>query len=347
MRVFSSDGIDSMRRFLPLTPLLIFFSLFFLSGCFAEYFDYWESQHTKPKVSEEVVAGLSGSLIVLPDERERANLVWALQNAKKRIWVETYTWTEKETQAAFIDAKNRWLDLRVILEENVYETPRINDPAIKSFRSHSIQAEYSSDDFAFTHMKLWIIDNLWCVSTGNWSYSSFTKNREFIFCSTDESILLSLEEIFLSDFKHIPPVFSKQWLDARIWLAPFNLRDFLNKQIFSAKNEIIAYNQSISDPEILKILSEKQKNHVHVELCQSTKSSTGSDYFEIPLFTSDKPYLHAKIFLLDGKDIILWSANMTSNAIDNNREIMIKIENNPSLYSKIRNLYNIDCKKQP
>jgi phosphatidylserine/phosphatidylglycerophosphate/cardiolipin synthase-like enzyme len=96
----------------------------------------------------------------------------------------------------------------VILEGNVFQTPKINDPVMKKLEEAQIDAVFASDAFTFTHMKMWIIDDEWCVSTGNWSYTSFTKNREFIFCSNDESILHSLEEIFLSDFLHKRPLFS-------------------------------------------------------------------------------------------------------------------------------------------
>lgn len=317
------------------------------SSCFQEYFDHWESEHVEPKISTLNSGNLTGNLIVLPDEVELENLVKKLWAAKKRIWLETYTWTEKQTQDFVIAAKKRSVDVRVILEGNVFQTPKINDPVMKKLEEAQIDAVFASDAFTFTHMKMWIIDDEWCVSTGNWSYTSFTKNREFIFCSNDESILHSLEEIFLSDFLHKRPLFSGTWMDSRIGLAPWNLRAFLSKEIEDAETEILLYNQSISDNEILNHLSQKSKSWVQIELCQSVKSSTWSNYQDIPLLTSEKPYLHAKIFLIDGVDILLWSANITQNALDNNREIMIKIENNPVFYKKIKNLYNIDCKRQP
>ena len=44
--------------------------------------------------------------------------------------------------------------------------------------------------------------------------------------------------------------------------------------------------------------------------------------------TVKKPYLHAKVFLIDGERVILGSANMTQNALDNNREILIDLGKN-------------------
>ncbi|GAB0174987.1 MAG: hypothetical protein HHAS10_08660 [Candidatus Altimarinota bacterium] len=331
---------------MKIKSFIILVSIFILSSCFSDYFDHWEGENTEPKISSIYPGDLTGELIILPSKDALSSLVEKISQAKNRIWVETYTWTEKTTLEAVKNAGKNGRDVRVILEGNVYGTPRVNDNAVDLMKENGISVVYASSDYAFTHMKMWIIDNEWCISTGNWSLSTFTKNREFIFCSSDRSILHSLEEIFLADYKYLPPIFRTYGLDTRIGLAPLNLRSFLEENIKNAKNEIILYNQSISDERILQLLSIKDKEKVNVELCQSSKSNTGSMIKSLPYFTSNEPYLHAKVYLIDGKNILLGSANMTQNAIDNNREIMIKIENNKNIYDKIKNLYNIDCKRQ-
>lgn len=87
--------------------LIVILCVFLFSGCFHEYFDHWEREHTLPNISEKISSPLTGSLIILPNKAELENLVANLENAKKRIWVETYTWTEKETQDAVLRAKER------------------------------------------------------------------------------------------------------------------------------------------------------------------------------------------------------------------------------------------------
>lgn len=332
---------------MKILPGLIFLSTIFISGCYREYFDTWERFHTEVRIQTWSTSPLTGELLILPNARELEALIERLEKAKERIWIETYTWTEKTTLSTVIAAKEKGIDVRVILEGNVYQTPRINDSTVQQLKERDIPVVYASDGFSFTHMKLWIIDYTWCISTWNWSYTSFTKNREFIFCSTDISILEALEEIFLSDFKHLPPVFLDSWLDSRIGLAPLNLRKFITENLETAKSEVLIYNQTVSDSDIIQRLSAIQKQGLRVEICQSRTSYSEWEYLGLPVYTSNSPYLHAKVFLIDGKDVILGSANMTQNALDNNREIMIKIENNAILYKKIKNLYNIDCKGQP
>lgn len=292
---------------------------------------------------------LSGTLYSLPDKKVLEDLVSTLQDAKSRIWLETYTWTEKETLAAIIQAKKRWVDVRVVLEGAVYRTPWINNDTIKQIRDAGIDFSYADNHrYTFTHIKTWIIDDRWCISTGNWSYSSFTKNREFIYCSDDTPILQNLEEIIRADFQHIRPYFP-EWLDPRIGLSPENMRSLLISVIQDAKKEIILYNQSITDEKILSLLKEKADTWVIVRLCQAEHDDeglqTGAVIFpkNIESQTSAKPYLHAKVFLIDNERVLLWSINMTQNAIENNREILIDLGKNKEFYKTIFSFYHKDC----
>ncbi len=124
-------------------------------------------------------------------------------------------------------------------------------------KNASIDVIYANNRrYNFTHIKSWIIDTRWCISTGNWSYTTFTKNREFISCSDDREILRDLEEIFISDFGMVRPYFP-EGLDSRIGLSPENIRPWISTHLNAAKKKILVYNQSVSDRKVLKILQKK------------------------------------------------------------------------------------------
>jgi phosphatidylserine/phosphatidylglycerophosphate/cardiolipin synthase-like enzyme len=140
------------------------------------------------------------------------------------------------------------------------------------------------------------------VSTGNWSYTSFTENRDFLFCSSDRSIQEDLEEIFLADTEKIRPFFSGG-LDHRIGLAPESLRPWLQERILSAKKEILVYNQSITDAKFLELLRARAESGIKISLCQNFQEDTSRDltasFSGLTLLFASKPYLHGKIFLFD------------------------------------------------
>lgn len=316
-----------------------------LSSCFREYREHYFAwgQITDTPSSMSSTWTLITHFAVLPDKKELDTLVRSIEQAKKRIWIEIYTWTEKETLAAVLDAVKRWVDVRVILEANVYQTPHINDHTFHTLRDAGVKVVFSSNkNFTFTHTKFWLIDDTWCFSTGNWSYSTFTKNREFFTCSPDQSILHNLETLFESDFDYRVPYFSRL-LDPRLGIAPENMRSWLLKKLSLAKNSLYIYNQTVTDDEITRLLSELYKEWVDVRVCTSSRSGSTDFIPDFPLSELKSPYLHAKLILLDEKDVILWSLNFTSNALDNNRETMVLIEKNQNIVSQVKKLFFREC----
>lgn len=341
--------------FPTISKYTIFFLIFgivfwLLSSCMREYSDHaMREQSPLITFSGALPTFLSWDLSILPDKSALEKLAHSLDIAKKRIWIEIYTWTEKSSIEAVINAHKRGVDVRVILEGNVYMTPRINDNTFNLLKKEWIEVVYADNArYSFTHAKMWIVDNQWCISTGNWSYSTFTKNRDFIYCAEDNALMKNFEEVFLSDFQHISPYFPV-WIDPRLWLSPENMRSWISDELEKSKKNLYIYNQTISDTEILAILEKKSHSGVDVRICQADQWESREQQWKSLVKYSfksawlKKPYLHAKLILRDDEEIILWSVNFTQNALDNNREFAISLWKNRLLYSQFKNLYFNDC----
>lgn len=91
----------------------------------------------------------------------------------------------------------------MILEDLVYGNPWINRSVETFLRERGIPLTFTDHErYTFTHAKFWIIDDRYCVSTGNWTKSMFRKNREYIVCGDDPEMQGILVEIFDADFHH-------------------------------------------------------------------------------------------------------------------------------------------------
>jgi len=81
---------------------------------------------------------------------------------------------------ALLRAKNRGVDVKIILEKNPYNAVSTNREASQFFRKNNISFyETDSSYFTFMHAKYMIIDDMWIISTGNWTRSTFSSNRDF------------------------------------------------------------------------------------------------------------------------------------------------------------------------
>lgn len=319
--------------------LLIFF-LFFLFSCQNEYVEFHQNKEIEKQIQSEIsdfsfekIEYLSWiTLKNTPDLKFLDELTQKIDDAKSRVYVEVYIFTEKRIRKALIDAKKRWLDVKVILEKNIYKAGNLNKDAFQDLEKNGIEVVYSNpENYSLNHTKMMIIDDKIIISTGNFSYSTFRYNREF-FIFLDNKVLLPIFlEIFENDFFWI----KKNINHSNLVLSPFSTREKLEYLLKNAWKSIKIYAHNISDNSVLNILLEKQKSEVDVQMILPDLKKVSSNENEIQLLKEnninlkiiDKPEIHAKSILIDEKYLYIWSINFSSYSMDKNREIWILIKN--------------------
>ncbi len=315
-----------------------------LTGC-SEYRNHYNSEYTPYEESAYFESsGSSPSFLLLPSKEITQDLVDSFDSAKERIWVEIYTWTEKKTIDALIRASRRWVDTRVILEGNVYSIPRINDDAYHRFQDAGIPVIFADTvKYTFTHAKYWIIDRTYCISSWNFTVSSFQKNRDIIVCDTSPKILDILLNIFESDEKKIRPLFSGG-IPWNIAISPINMRDRLQWTLLWARSSAYIFVQSISDTRFLDLLEKQYQSWIDVRVCRAENDGNEAlSEYSFPIVSVKKPYIHIKALLIDKKTVLVWSMNLTENSIENNREIALLYQDSPNLYKNIEDTFFRDC----
>lgn len=324
--------------------------LFLLPSYFSEYREHYFSEYRKNStvVSWEGVTApsfMSGKLLILPNKGVQESLLRTIETAKKRVWVEMYTWTDTKMLDAVVRASKRWVDVRVILERNVYGTPGINRKVFDILDDANVSVVYADNHrYTFTHAKFWIIDEKYFISTGNWTVSFFTKNRDAIFVDSDRRILDFLEEMFLADYAH------RAFLDlgsipSGMIISPLNSRERIENIINGTKKEVSIYVQTLTDESILASIEKLIEVGVTVHVCVADNKEVKEKFLNVqyPVAFVRKPYLHGKFILRDGEWIFLGSQNFTKNSLENNREVGFFTSQNPSLYTELHALFEQDC----
>jgi hypothetical protein len=133
----------------------------------------------------------------------------------------------------------------------VFGTPRINTPVAKKLKEAGISVVYADNHrYSFTHAKFWIIDDTYSISTGNWTASFFTKNREYIYTGTDRVTLGFLESIFTADSTHMGYK-DVSMVPSHMVMSPLNARSQLQDLILSTQTGIVLYVQTLDDDYLL------------------------------------------------------------------------------------------------
>lgn len=113
-----------------------------------------------------------------------------------------YLLTAPSAIEALVAAKKRGVDVRVILEKDPYKLPGSNRAARDRLLSAGVSVFSSRDDFVYTHAKYAVADGRnYVFSTGNYTKSTFSKNREFFVFGNHPESAEFLRLVFESDFR--------------------------------------------------------------------------------------------------------------------------------------------------
>lgn len=331
--------IHNMRYFL-------LFSCLVLWWCFQAYHQHFVAEY--PEFSSDTVVSQSvsssGTLLSFPYTKKHAILVEKIQKARSKIWLEIYMWTYiDDVVNAMINAHKRWIDVRVLLEWSVYGMPTINNKVARKIKDAGIPLYYSDPErYTFTHAKFWIIDDQYFISTGNWTKSFFSKNREYIFQGNDTTILGVLSDIFEADTKGIAYKNPKN-IPPELVVSPIDSRQKIIDFLKTTKRQSHIFVQTISDPELLQFI-EDSPHAISICTAENTSNKKSKIRSHRTWKFAKKPYLHAKVVLVDTGSVFIWSQNFTTNAFNNNREIGIILRDRPDIVSTIQAHIQKDCK---
>lgn len=265
-----------------------------------------------------------------PDKELLEQIVDMIDNAKEKIYLEMYMFTETRIRNSIIKAHNRWVDVKVLLEKNPYLATNINNNAYEELKKKQVNISWSNtNNYALNHSKMIIIDDLVIISTGNFTYSSFTQNRDIFIFIEEKELVKNFLELFDYDFNWI-----KKWvINKNIVLSPINSRDKITKLLESAENNIKMQIPYFSDNEIVdKIIEIKNKKDLDIKVIIPTTAIEDENTKKliqnwIRIFKIPKYKLHSKAILVDDKVIFIWSLNFSYYSFNKNREIWIFTKN--------------------
>jgi len=339
-----------------LSFLIIFLFIAFIN--YESYYNYYSEQKalkeqiliTKGKVNSFSLAKLKkveySKLYYTPYKAflwELSNKIW---NAKKRVFIEMYMFTENDRfRKALLKAKEAGVDIKIILEKNPYKAPWINNKTYNFFKKHNIDVVWSnSNNYALNHTKLFLIDNEVIISTWNLTYSTFVFNRDFFLFIRDDWFVKKITQIFLNDYK------GKKYViyDDNLVLSPFYAKEKFEKLFNSSKKSLKMYFQYLDFRELEDLLIKKAWEGIKINIIVSKKYF--NDHKEkinflkrkkINIKYLDKIKMHAKAILVDDKVLFIWSQNFSKYSLEKNRELWIILNNKDVIWNFLK-IFNKD-----
>lgn len=273
------------------------------------------------------------------------NIVSKMNNSKKRIYLEVYMLTETKLKDALKKAKDRWVEVKVVLEKNPYMAFNINNKTYDFLYKNNINVVWSNlENYALNHSKFIIIDDELVLASWNFTYSTFSKNRDIFLFIKDSEILALFGKTFDLDFKWEK---SSPYDDSLV-ISPDYSRNKIETLFRWATKNIDMYFPYLADESLQGVIFEKVKSWVKIRLIVD-KVALKDDSEQIDEFKKawieikdlKKNKVHAKAVLVDQKYLYIWSENFSTNSLDKNRETWILLKNK-DIISKFQELFKKD-----
>ena len=290
-------------------------------------------------------------LLTMPHDGVEA-VTQLLDGAKKSIRVKMFEFDCPVLIESLIAAKDRGVEISVLLNPVRSSGLRPNDETLKRLREAGITADWTNRHFQITHEKSMVID--WktaLISTFNWSEKYFTKTRDYGVVIEDPAIVAEITRCFEADREgvefEIPADTTLAWGNrtARAAVAHF---------IDSAQHHLTIQHPKFRDSAILDHVLAALSRGVAIRfLCGGLHGIEKPDL--VPTLSYQRILgragvkvkkqhgvkLHGKMLIADDERAMLGSMNIDRDAYDVRRELGI-IFNDPSIVSKLKEQFETD-----
>lgn len=259
--------------------------------------------------------------------------------ANQELLITMYGFTDFDFLPVIINIAKKGVEVKVMLEEAPYQSETQNFDIRDMLKKYGIDVRWTRPEFFLTHAKYVVIDGAEAiVLSGNFTYSSFTKNRDFGLVTFDKGEVQTLRNLFYADWNRTD--FTND--NPNVIISPIDSRTKIENALKSAKSSIKIWEQSISDKSIINILKDQKAKGVDVKILMpasyaaDVKNDLGDSVLALP-----NPYIHAKTFIIDDTYAYIGSNNFTQPSLENERETAL-FTYNKEIIDELELIWNWD-----
>lgn len=262
---------------------------------------------------------LSWTLLISPDH-SRTKWSSLLGSAHSFLHIRMYNITHIESRALIKTLAKNGVKVQMILEDNKYGPDEGNKPRWWWIQIRNDDKLHTN----FVHAKTFVSDHFFIIQTANLTNSAFNDQREYYILWQDLSVVGNLKTLFEKDreWDRIAP----DDIHPNVLFCPIDCRHKITTLINSATKSIWIQNQYLDDSEIIWLLEGKKNLDIRINLPKDEKNtSKPSSFLSESIKLLGSPRIHSKALLIDHRFLVISSINLSSNSMDNNREIGIII----------------------
>ena len=282
-------------------------------------------------------------VVATPEAGEQPYLA-ALATAQSSIDVQVYLMGYGGILDQLQAKARAGVTVRVILDRAKADT---NQKYFDLLTAAGAQVKWSDARFVYQHSKFLLIDNkVAVISTGNFSKTySIDLERNFVATDRDPADLWDLHTMFEADWSGSGATYTMPC--TRLVVSPINARARIVDLINSAQSTLELESMQFGDSEVRAAVKSRVQSGVVVRALIAdadwiSANTYAAQYLkDLAVPVKWIPHLHTKVIVVDGARAYLGSENLSSNSLDNNREVGL-IVTDPSSIAPLLTTFESD-----
>jgi phosphatidylserine/phosphatidylglycerophosphate/cardiolipin synthase-like enzyme len=293
------------------------------------------------------------TLLVMPDDTAQP-ILEAIHGAKRSIRVKMFLFSHPDFLNAVIDAKQRGVRVRVMLNPARRTGQSENEATRETLSASGIEVIDSSPDFEVTHEKSMVVDDeVAYIKSFNWNVKDLTGTRDYSVVTTYPPEVAEIIQCFDSDWERKPFKVDK---DALLIWCNANGRDRVARFIDETRHTLFVQNERYQDLVIIERLVRAHERGVKVhvmarpphklkieKLTEGVGGLRIMDDVGIKVRKLKHLQLHGKMLLADHSRAIVGSINLAPGSFDSRRELAIEVHSS-EVVARLRDIADHDWK---
>lgn len=260
-----------------------------------------------------------------------APIVHIIDQARQQVDVGVYYLSDRPILRALAAAHARGVDVRVIIEGKPYGMKpwqvKKEERAIEATGAtlHLAPSRFTSqaDRYAFYHAK-YICNGHKCeISTANFDWSAFHRNREYLYATSNGTLVKAVHAVFAADWSNQR---APSWVHKVLVLSPGTSAAQLLQAIDQPGVVDVESEELGPDKPILEAMASKGSDlRLILPASASAEDERNIEYLrshgcQVRLLPKKPVYMHAKM-IVGNRLAFIGSENFTQTSLESNREI--------------------------
>ncbi len=273
-----------------------------------------------------------------------------ITNAKKTLDMTMYELNDPIAQNDLIADQKRGVKVRIILDKD-FTGGKVNAPAYNALQAAGVEVHWAPAGTIY-HQKTITADNsISVIGTANLTAQYYASSRDAWIIDTYPAHVNAIEQTFQNDLNVTNGTGASAQTPGLLW-SPQAVSGMVTA-ISAAKTSVDYTSEELADPDVINALAADAKRGVKCEIVLTDSKSWAPGFATVTaagcsvhVFANNAStlYIHEKIVLTDGSDLLIGSQNASVASLTYNRELSVSIPYTaaPNIIDAVKNTFETD-----